>query len=177
MNNYNSEVIDNFLSSEYALGELEKIKQASLKKEAQAGGGDNQLGVGPTQDEIAIAHPGGGPTTQNVNSGDQYNLSSGPIAGSEEAKIETIKEVHDKVMDVAKREKTTDNGMPHAHEASLKGFSKHSQKEVNTIKQAKIKLLNELVKIADMLEEKGLKEEVAQIDEIIKAETQTDKQE
>lgn len=161
MNNYNSEVIDNFFTSEYALGELEKIKQASLKKIAQAGGGDNKLGAGPTQDEIAIAHPGGGVNSEGL---------AGDIA-----KIETIKEVHDKVLEVAKKEKTSDNGLPHAHEAELKGFSKHSQKEANIVKQAKITLLNELVKIADMLEEKGLKQEAAQIDEIIKAETQVDK--
>ena len=155
-----SEIFDSYLQGAYAQGELAKMQ--ALKKTAA----DNQLGVGSTQDEVAIAHPGGGVTTEQVVGGDQYNLNTAPIAGAEHAKTETITEVQKVMLDVAKKEKTSDSGEPSAHEAGIRGFSKNITSQDKTV-QAKVELLNRLITIADEFEKKNLQAEAAQIDTII----------
>jgi len=143
---------------------------------------------GPSQDEVKIAHPGGGHTTQVVTPGKGgagvYDVkmtdikAGGPCA---DAHVETIQEVQDVMLDVVAKEPKGVQG------SDVQKFTKNAEEKCeicekcgeevckcakdNVEEKKEASFLEKLVKIANMLDEKGLTDEANAIDAIIKEET------
>jgi hypothetical protein len=118
--------------------------------------------MGPTQDEVKVAHPQGGTCTTVVTPGKGgegvYDVKSTDVKATgpnADGYVETISEVHDVVEEVARKEP--------------KGVQGAAKK---TVKTAKTVYLEKLADIATKLDEKGLTEEADLIDQIINEETQ-----
>lgn len=113
--------------------------------------------MGPTQDEVKVAHPQGGTDTTVVVPGkggkDNYDVKSTDVKA--DGHVETITEVHNAVEEVALKEP--------------KGVQGAAEKPA--VKTAKMALLEKLADVASKLDEKGLTEEADQIDQIINEET------
>ena len=143
------EVWEEFMNSEFAeeaLTEEGLVEEAASKKTvrkaayeqflAEETGGPNKLGEGPVQDEVAIAHPGGGTTTEGVSGvssersqGDgfspQYEMQPAAVpATGDGAQVETIVEQQDKDMQSATSQPT---GMPNANKGEPGGLKWASQ--------------------------------------------------
>jgi len=139
---------------------------------------------GPSQDEIKVAHPQGGHTTQVATPGKGgegvYEVkmtdvkATGPLA---DAHVETVTEAHEAFDDVARRDSKGVQG------ANVKQFTKTADEHKEEEKEEEEKeekgeekeastLLEKLIRIANTLDEKGLSEEADLIDQIIKEETQ-----
>lgn len=191
-----SQVWDNFMNSDFAKETLKS--EVGLKKQAQAAGDyghdrshDELYGVGDLRDEVAAAHPGGGTNTEQVVSGGgshplgdksfskQYDVGNAMLPGGDGAKVETVSEQHATNEGIARKQPTGQplnqpgiEGLNWAQANNVRGLSKNSnskRKEVIAKKKTAL-LLNELIKIADMLEDQGLFEEAEEIDSIIKDE-------
>jgi hypothetical protein len=140
---------------------------------------------GPSQDEVKVAHPGGGVTTQVSTPGKGgegvYDVKKTDIKATcpcADAHVETIQEVKDAILEVATKEPKGVQG------SDVQKFTKKAEekcvkcekcgKEVCECKEEKkeASLLEKLVKIANTLDERGLSEEADLIDQIIKEETQ-----
>ena len=143
---------------------------------------------GPSQDEVKIAHPGGGHTTQVATPGKGgvgvYDVkmtdikAGGPCA---DAHVETIQEVKDVMLEVVNKETKGVQG------SDVQKFTKKAEEKCemcekcgeevckcakdNVEEKKEASLLEKLVKIANILDEKGLSEEADLIDTIIKEET------
>lgn len=169
-----SEMLEEFFRSDYGKGLL---KQASTQTKVAYDQdsyweGDKQ---GPTQDEVSVAHPGGGSTTAVSNSGGGgeglYEVPGSDVKATD-AKVETIVEQHQVHDDVARKAPTGVQG------SKIKGLtrsSKGTKKVVDArVQQLKKARLEKLVRIADKLDELNLKDEAEIIDEIIREEAGVD---
>ena len=153
-------VVDGFFNTDHGKGLLKKAMKKEALDQDQYYEADKQ---GPTQDEVQVAHPGGGENTQVSNSGGGgegvYDVpksdvpATGPCADSH---VETISEVAPVVEDVARRDPTG--------AAAVKGIAKKAEEKGPT-------LLQKLAQVANELDEKGLTEEADMIDAIIREET------
>jgi hypothetical protein len=191
-------IVNEFFKTEHGKGLL---KRASLEKKALDKDQyyDKSL-QGPTQDEVKVAHPQGGTTTQ-VSVGGKggegvYEVKKTDIKASDpsaNAHVETITEIHDVVEDVARKEATGKQGA-----VKTKGLAKAAEekkeeekaeekkeeekKEVEAAakkknKKKKLKMrkkcqLEKLMVLADKLDAAGMPEEASMIDQIIKEETE-----
>jgi vacuolar-type H+-ATPase subunit I/STV1 len=145
---------------------------------------------GPSQDEIKIAHPGGGVTTQVSNPGKGgegvYDVKKSDIKAtgpSADAHVETLDEVHEVIDEVARRDPKGVQGK-NVQKFTKKAEEKEEKEEKKEEKEEEKKeekkeeekkeasLLEKLVRIANALDEKGLTDEANQIDMIIREETQ-----
>lgn len=151
-----SEVINEFWKSGYGKGLL---KTAATQKKAfdQDSYWESEK-LGPTQDEIAIAHPQGGTDTAASNAGApegdaQYTgLSQSPVGG--DGHVETVAERAPVMEEVARKAPTGVQG------SRIKGLAKTAKKGT----------LAKLAQLADRLDELELTEEANMVDEIIKEE-------
>lgn len=148
------EVLKNFWNSDYGQGLMKKeaSKKVAYDQDSYYEGDK----VGPTQDEIDVAHPGGGTHTECVNAGApaegaQYDLGGAGCGG--DAHVETVKERAVVMDEVARKAPTGVQG-------SIKGLSK----------QAKKSTLAKLAQLADHLDQLELTEEANMIDEILQEE-------
>lgn len=166
MSHLNNDTINEFFRGSFA---KRLVKKAGLKKEAYDQDGYYEANMqGPTvADEVAVAHPGGGHTTEVANSGGGgegvYEVSQGGVNATgpyADAHVETINEVHAPHEEVARKAPTGVQG------SSVKGLAKQAKPAV-VFKRASRSLLQKLAQIAQELDEKGLREEADQIDAII----------
>lgn len=166
MSHLNNDTINEFFRGSFARG---LVKKAGLKKEAYDQDGYYEANLqGPTvADEVAVAHPGGGHTTEVANSGGGgegvYDVSQSAVsatAGPSDAKVETISEVAPYLEDVARKAPTGVQG------SKVKGLAKKADPAA-AFKKASRSLLQKLAQVAQELDEKGLREEADQIDAII----------
>jgi hypothetical protein len=182
---------DDAYNTEYFKGLL---KKAALEKEAldkdQYWDKSKQ---GPSQDEVKVAHPGGGVTTQVSNPGKGgegvYDVKKSDIKAtgpSADAHVETIDEVHDVIDEVARRDPKGVQGK-NVQKFTKKAEDKEEKKEEPKAEEKKeekkekaeekkeekkeASLLEKLVRIANDLDSKGLSEEADLIDQIIQEET------
>ena len=171
-----SEMLEEFFRGQFGKGLL---KEASTTKVAQSQDsyweGDKQ---GPTQDEVSIAHPGGGHTTQVSNSGGGgeglYDVSMSDVKASDPSAsgtVETITEIGKVHEDVARKAPTGVQG------STLKGLTRSSKDTKRVVDARTLQLkkarLAKLVRIADKLDELDCPEEAELVDEIIQEETGT----
>ncbi len=165
------DVVNSFFSTPYGKG---LIKKASLQKKAFDQDSYYETNMqGPTvPDEIAVAHPGGGTTTQVANSGGGgegvYDVGMGDVSAtgpSADAHFDTVSEMAPIHEEVARKE-------PTGQQANrIKGLAKKS-KASRKSRFASRTLLAKLVRLADELDAKGLEDEARQVDEIIAEETE-----
>lgn len=166
MSHLNNDVCNEFFRGGYAKG---LVKKAGLDKEAYDQDGYYEANMqGPTvADEVAVAHPGGGHTTEVVNAGGGgegvYDVPQGGVKATgpcADGHVETITELHPYVEDVARKAPTGVQG------SSVKGLAKQANPGAS-VKTASRGLLMKLAQLAEELDEKGLREEADQIDAII----------
>lgn len=167
------DVVNDFFKTPYGKG---LIKKASIQKEGFDQDSYYETNMqGPTNpDEIAIAHPGGGYTTQVANSGGGgeglYDVSMSDVSAtgpSADARVDTVTEIHDADEEVARKQPTGVQGN------RIKGLAKKANPSAKN-RFASRTLLAKLVHLADELDEKGLTDEARQVDEIIAEETGQD---
>lgn len=191
---YHGEVFENFWNTEHG---------KSLIKTAQQE-------MGPTQDEIDVAHPGGGETTQVSNPGTggegEYDVAKKDVEGDgapADGHVETVKEVAPTMEEVARKgppavsqaedvRSFTRSGAkdevkgPGGHKpdatgphgrgqgpgkgkgdgTGLKKVKEEEKDEKKDDKKDKKAFVEELVRIANELDELGLTEESTGLDEI-----------
>jgi len=141
----NGEVWQEFMDSEFTqdtLAEEGLLEETAKRKgrertaayeqfQAEETGGSNKLGEGPVQDEVALAHPSGGTTTEGISGvrsersqgngfSPQYEMVTAPIPASNDgAHVETIVEQQDKDMQSATSQPT---GQPNANKGEIGGL-------------------------------------------------------
>lgn len=166
MSHLHNDVCNEFFRSPYVKG---LIKKASQEKKAFDQDSYYEPALqGPTvPDEVAVAHPGGGHTTEVANSGGggegMYDVAQGGVKATgpcADGHVETITEIAPHLEDVARKAPTGVQG------SSVKSLAKQASPQ-----RAPRSLLQKLAQIAQELDDKGLREEADQIDAIIAEET------
>lgn len=166
MSHLNNDVCNEFFRGDFVKG---LVKKASQEKKAFDQDSYYEPALqGPTvPDEVAVAHPGGGHTTEVANSGGGgegvYDVAQGGVNATgpcADAHVETITEAAPYHEDVARKAPTGVQG------SSVKGLAKQANPAAAP-KKASIGLLQKLAQIAQELDNKGLREEADQIDAII----------
>jgi len=167
--------VEEFFKTQHGKG---LMKTASTKKEALDKDSYYEKDkLGPTQDEIKNAHPGGGEDTQVSSGGGGgeglYEVKKTNLKG--DAHVETVTERAEVMEDVARRDSKGVQG-----KSDIKGLAKEGKSD-NKSKMKKLRdkkksmkkkcQLESLIKLADKLDGLGLADEANMIDTIIREES------